>query len=303
MRLVAAHAVSLSEVRLAFDAPVVVTATAAAVARPLAAPAVAATAIAWTVDGTTATATLSQELTPRARYQIEVMGVGGTNGMPIASGSIATFVAAAAGRPASRRFDLYTMLPAHLRRDDIGELARLIACLQDIVDLVLADLDRWPLVFDLTRAPEAFVDVILADLGNPFPPPSDLLGKRRLAGALVAMYREKGTAAGIQHALRFLLGIDAVVLPLAAETLALGDAELGVTWILGPSTSWARYAFDLAVARVLTVDERVQVRSVVDYCKPAHTHFVEILEPGPPPLEEAWVIGAGELGVETRLGG
>ena len=33
------------------------------------------------------------------------------------------------------------MLPAHVRRDDTGELARLIACLQDVVDLVLADLD------------------------------------------------------------------------------------------------------------------------------------------------------------------
>jgi hypothetical protein len=56
----------------------------------------------------------------------------------------------------------------------------------------------------------------------------DLLAKRRHAGALVATHREKGTASGIAHALRFLLGLDATVVPLAADTLALGDTELGV---------------------------------------------------------------------------
>jgi phage tail-like protein len=302
MRLVAAYSVSLSELRLAFDAPVVVTATATCAVRPLDAPAVTASAVAWAVDGGTATITLSRELTPRARYQIEVTDVADVTGQPLAADRVATFVAVPPGRPSARRFDLYAMLPAHIRRDDTGELARLLACLQDVVDLVLADLDRWPLVFDLARAPEALVDAILADLGNPFPPPVDVLAKRRLAGALVAMYREKGTAAGIQHALRFLLGIDALVMPLSADTVALGDAELGVNWILGPSTSWARYAFELAVSRVLTADERVQVRAIVDYLKPAHTHFVQILEPGAPAPDEAWVIDVGELGLVSALG-
>jgi phage tail-like protein len=302
MRLVAAYAVSLAEVRLAFDAPVVVTATATGIVHPVDAPAVTANAVTWAVDGATATITLSRELTPRARYRVEVTDLVETTGQPLAADRVATFVAVPPGRPSARRFDLYAMLPAHVRRDDTGELARLLACFQDVVDLVLADLDRWPCVFDLSRAPHAFVDAILADLGNPFPPPVDLLAKRRLAGALVAMYREKGTALGIQHALRFLLGIDALVLPLAADTVALGDAELGVNWILGPSTSWARYAFDLAVSRVLTPDERAQVRTVVDYLKLAHTHFVQILEPGPPPTDDAWVISVGELGLASALG-
>jgi phage tail-like protein len=302
MRLVAAHAVSLSEVRLAFDVPVVATFNANAVIRPLAPPAVSATPIAWTVDGVTATLTLSRALTPRARYQVEVTDLVGANGQALAPDNVATFLAMAPARPATRAFDLCAMLPAHVRRDDPGELARLIACFQDVVDLALADLDRWPCVFDLTRAPEPFVDAILADLGNPFPLPVDVLAKRRLAGALVAMYRDKGTAAGIQHALRFLLEIDALVLPLAAETVALGDAELGVNWILGPSTEWARYAFDLAVSRMLTANERVHVREIVDYLKPAHTHVVQILEPGPLPPDEAWVLGVGELGAESTLG-
>jgi hypothetical protein len=36
-----------------------------------------------------------------------------------------------------------------------------------VTDLLLADVDRRPNIYDLERAPEAFVDPILRDLGNP----------------------------------------------------------------------------------------------------------------------------------------
>ena len=39
-------------------------------------------------------------------------------------------------------------------------------------------------VFDLERAPEVFLDLILADLGNPFPFDLDELDKRRLDSIL-----------------------------------------------------------------------------------------------------------------------
>lgn len=92
--------------------------------------------------------------------------------------------------------------------DHTGDLFRFIACLQEVTNLLLADVDRWPDIFDLERAPEAFVDLILRDLGNPFPFELDAMGKRRLASVLVEMYRQKGTAKGIQNAIRFFLGID-----------------------------------------------------------------------------------------------
>ena len=101
------------------------------------------------------------------------------------------------------------MLPTHARRDDeTGDLRRFIARLQEVTDLLLASTDRWPEIFDLERAPEPFVDAILADLGNPFGFLLDLAAKRRLAGALVQMYRLKGTKVGIQRALRFFLEIE-----------------------------------------------------------------------------------------------
>jgi phage tail-like protein len=93
------------------------------------------------------------------------------------------------------------MLPRHNRRDDVtGDLRRFIACLQETVDLLLAEGDGFSDIFDLERAPEGFLDLILHELGNPFPFDLGELDKRRLASVLVEMYRQKGTAVGIRIA-------------------------------------------------------------------------------------------------------
>ena len=113
-------------------------------------------------------------------------------------------------------------------------------------------------------------DLILADLGNPFPFELDVLGKRRLASVLVEMYRQKGTAKGITNAIRFFLGIDiSAITPFNADTLTLGESELGVDWVLGPSDRFARYAFNVEVARILSALERRQLRAIVEYLKPS----------------------------------
>ncbi len=98
-------------------------------------------------------------------------------------------------------------------------------------------------------ASEDFLDLILQDLGNPFPFDLYVLGKRRLASVLVEMYRQKGTEAGIENAIRFFLGIDVTAItPFTGTTLVLGESELGVDWELGPSDRFARYA-SLTLAR------------------------------------------------------
>jgi len=195
------------------------------------------------------------------------------------------------------------MLPIHNRRSDTtGDLWRFIACLQEVTDLLLAEVDRFADIFDLERAPEAFLDLILQDLGNPFPFELDEASKRRLAAVLVEMYRQKGTAIGIKNAIRFFLDIDiTAITAFIGTTLVLGESELGVDWELGPSDRFARYAFDVEVDRVLTETERTQIRAIVNFLKPGHTHFVNLLEPTTPPVFEHWELGLSELGVETEL--
>ena len=141
----------------------------------------------------------------------------------------------------------------------------------------------------------------LRDLGNPFPFELDVMGKRRLASVLVEMYRQKGTAKGIQNAVRFFLGIEVSLTPFNADTLTLGESELGVDRVLGPSSRFARYAFNVEVGQVLTATERRHLRALVTYLKPAHTHFVDLLAPLPPAVLEHWELGLSELGETTDL--
>ena len=209
-RLVAGQATSSRTLRLGFDEPVVVEDPQGFALLALDAPAVPVTVIDATADGSTIHLTLDTELTPDARYRVTATGVADLAGnLVLAPFHQATVAGFRPARPESRRFDLWSMLPKFNRREDVtGDLARLVACLQEATDLLLAEVDRFPEIFDLERAPEVFVDLILADLGNPFPFELDALGKRRLASVLVEMYRQKGTARGIINAVRFFLGVE-----------------------------------------------------------------------------------------------
>jgi len=303
-RVVAAQALAQRTVRVAFDEPVLVPPGATFALTPLGAPAVPLVAVKATVDGSVVLLTLDTEMTPDVTHEVVASGVTDLFGNAVLGPyDRATFTGFRPARPERRRFDLWRMLPKHNRRDDqTGDLFRFIACLQEVTDLLLADVDRWPDIFDLERAPEAFVDLILRDLGNPFPFELDAMGKRRLASVLVEMYRQKGTAKGIRNAIRFFLGIDiSAISPFNADTLTLGESELGIDWVLGPSDRFARYAFNVEVARILTARERQQLRAIVEYLKPAHTHFVDLVEPLPPILPNHWELGLSDLGETTDL--
>lgn len=303
-RVVAAQALSPKAVRLAFDEPIAVPSGATFLVMPKGAPAVPVSVVSAAVDGGVVVLGLDTEMTPDVAHEVVASGVTDLAGnVVLAPFDRAAFTGFRPARPPARRFELWQMLPKHNRRDDqTGDLFRFIACLQEVTDLLLADVDRWPDIFDLERAPEAFVELILRDLGNPFPFELDAMGKRRLASVLVEMYRQKGTAKGITNAVRFFLGIDiSAIVPFNADTLTLGESELGIDWVLGPSDRFARYAFNVEVARILSSRERRQLRAIVEYLKPAHTHFVDLVEPLLPVVPKHWELGLSDLGETTDL--
>ena len=86
-----------------------------------------------------------------------------------------------------------------------------------------------------------------------------------------------------------------------ADTLVLGESLLGIDWVLGPSGRFARYAFNVVVSRILTPIERKRLRAIVEYLKPAHTHFVDLVEPFPPVIPDHWELGVSDLGETTDL--
>lgn len=303
-RVVSAQAVSQKEVQIGFDEAVLVTNPAGFDFAALSFPAVPVAPTSASANGSVVAISLDTEMTPDVAFRIVVTGVTDIHGNPVLPpDNTTTFLGFRPPMPATRRFDLWSMLPRHNRRTDAtGDLWRFIACLQEVVDLLLAEVDRYPDIFDLERAPEGFLDLILRDLGNPFPFELDELGKRRLAAVLVEMYRQKGTAFGVENAIRFFLGIDiTAITEFTGTTLILGESELGIDWELGPSDLFARYAFDVEVDEPLSDTERNQIRAIVDYLKPAHTHFVDLIEPGVPPTFDHWELGISELGVETEL--
>ncbi|MGN6107484.1 MAG: phage tail protein [Kofleriaceae bacterium] len=303
-RVIAAQAYGARQVQVAFDEPVHVIDPSGFQFRPLDRPAVRVVSVGAAARGSVVHVELDWELTPDIRYEVVVTGATDLNGnASLPPFDRTSFVGYRAPRPAARRFDLWAMLPKHNRRADAtGDLRRFVSCLQEVTDLLLAEVDRFPDVFDLERAPDAFLDAVLADLGNPFPFELDTPGKRRLAGVLVDMYRLKGTAVGIINAVRFFLGIEiSMIRSFAGTALVLGESELGVDWELGPSSSFARYAFDVVVPVVLTSVERRQIRAIVEYLRPAHTHLVDLVEPGTPASIEHWEIGISEVGETTLL--
>ena len=51
----------------------------------------------------------------------------------------------------------------------------------------------------------------------------------------------------------------------------------------------------------LTDAQRSQLRAIVEYLKPAHTHCVNLIEPAPPAFIDRWELGASEIGVTMDL--
>ncbi len=245
--------------------------------------------------------TLDTELSPGSTYEVTASGLASLAGHEVTPDA-ASFTGFTPVAPAGRRFDLYRLLPQMNRDEDSGDLKKLTAVLQDVTDLLLADVDRFPDILDPDLAPQPFLGRMLDDLGNPFPFDLSDLDQRRLLSVLVSLYREKGTSQGLRDAIRFFLGIEVSSIDaFHGTTLVLGESALGVDWELGPDQRFDLYAFDVTVGQALTDTERRRIRFLVDYLKPAHTHFIDLIEPMPPEVIDHLELGLSELGVNWRL--
>jgi phage tail-like protein len=235
-------------------------------------------------------------LTPVAQYRLHVGGIADLAGGKVAPGDGLPFTAFAPPQPAGRAFTLWSLLPELNRReDDTGDLRRFVACLDEVAVLLLADVDRFTDILDPDIAAEQYLDLMLGELGNPFAFDLSEIDKRRLINLLVDIYRQKGTDAGIRNAIRFFLAIEIAINPFAQIGLSLGDSLLGVDWILGPSLSADRYSFEVIAPRILEAEERTRIRALVEYMKPAHTHFRQLVEPVPPLVIDHLELGLSEL--------
>lgn len=310
-QVVSAEARALNLVRVVFDEPMKQVSASNAddalnpasyVLTPQTLPAVTATAIAVTAISTTEVEiTTNIDLSIGVPYEVKVSNAQDVGGNVIlAPDNFALFDSFVPVIPAGRRWELWRMLPRINRQEDeTGDLQNFILCLQDIVNLLLADIDAFTDIIDPELAEQPWLAAMLCDLGNPFAFELDDIDQRRLISILVPLYKQKGTCIGIENAIRFFVGIEATCVPYLGTSGSLGESELGFDFYLAPSSSWTRFAFCLEVSVALTDEQRTQMVQIADLMKPAHTHLGSVLEPAidPDHLE----LGLSELGVSWDL--
>lgn len=239
-------------------------------------------------------------LTPGGTYRVTAANIEDTSGNAVvAPDDVATFLGWQPPVPEGRLFDLYRKLPSLNRQEDASkDLFRFVACIQEVANLLLYDIDKWIEIIDPDTAPEDWLDSMLLDLGNPFEFELTLTDKRRLAQVLVDMYRLKGTKVGIESVIRFFLGLEVTVDTFngASGTWVMGESELGIDSVLGTSDIGLLYSFIVSVGVALTDTQRDQLRGIVEYMKPAHTHFIRLDEPVIPTVLDHLELGLSELG-------
>lgn len=180
--------------------------------------------------------TLSDQITRGAKYLVSGLFVDLFGNPAVSPSNGVVFVGFTHPVPDARDFQLTNMVPSlNINEDETQDLQKFLACLQEVLDGLLADVDDFPNTFDPDLAAEIFIDQMLKELGNPFGfvGALQLVDKRRLLHALVPIYQLKGTDPGIIQAILFFLGLTVTITP----TSFAGVWVLGVSRLDGAVTS------------------------------------------------------------------
>lgn len=123
------------------------------------------------------------------------------------------------------------------------------------------------------------IDNLLANLGNPFPIANFTEEeKRRLAHALFSIYKQKGTAVGIEQAILYFTGVPCVVVDFADDSdngWILGISQLGFDTFLNASPdSIDLFTFLIEFSPCLTDEQKELVEIIVAFMKPGWTRHI-----------------------------
>lgn len=197
--------------------------------------------------------------------------------------------------------------PRVIAEDEVrpdGFLAKFVDALDREVNAAFNRVDCFPTIRDLQRAPTEFLDLLLHDLGNPFAleEGSTDQEKRKLIAVLGTLYALAGTCFGIIGAVSILFGIRVTeCIQANVDCWDLDTDQLDLTTILCPSTAFDRRSFSIMVDTNLTDRQRQQVTNIVDWIKPANTHFLGIIEPGSDAHVSHWILELSSFNVNTDL--
>jgi len=241
-------------------------------------------------------------MTMRATYRVTATGVHDVFGNVVDPSASAQLFVSVDTRLPERRMELVDHVPRmNITEDETQDLRKTLWAWQEPLELELSLIDEWTDLLDPDTAPEPFLDVMLADLGNPFTFPLTVTQKRRLVGLLPIIFQEKGSAEGIINAIRLFTGIEVTITYPNFLGLKLGYAKIGSTLVLGGSGG-SPYSYRVVSPVILTDDQRLQMRSIAEYMQATNETLIEIKEPGvAPPVSNVFKIGTSKLGY-AKLG-
>jgi len=217
------------------------------------------------------------------------------------------------------RLKLIEMLPyANRREDATGDYTKFLdEVLQPELDNLLADVDRFKFVNDAERVDVvAVLDAMLADLGNPFETDGlTPLLKRRLILMLLGLYRILGTEQAIFDVISIFTKYEVIQIhsPSKARAWVLNQDTLGdgvhpidpehpsSYIVLGPSARFMIFSFSIELDQTLVPADEPVIRKLTVVVKPAHMHFLGIVQPVPPRTYDHWELRHSALNVNTDL--
>lgn len=224
---------------------------------------------------------LIDDLTPGVSYNLEIVKVSDEAGNEV--GSVYPMASWQVKPVPNREWDLWELIPNFNKdKDATRDLERFIKTLDESAQVLLNDVDVFGELMDPLATKDSVVDIMLESFGNPlqFVGGLDLDKKRDLIPLLVPMYKQKGVAKGIEDAVSFFVGKTVVVVPwdYPEDTWTLGVSALGYNTYVGPSKSFVRYSFRIQHTETLTDEDKSRIKEIVDFIRPAHTHFVGYLQ-------------------------
>lgn len=243
--------------------------------------------------------TLDMELTPRATYTLATTA-SDTSGN--ASVDSSNFTGYQPYVDPDRVYDYLAWIPdINLAEDGDLDLTNVVLALQEVGELLLYEADKFPEYLDPDTAPEAFVDAMLHDLGNPFDFDFTLTEKRVLAKLLKPIYNQKGTDVGIINAIRLLMGIEVTITSPYKTGAYLGvTSVIGTTWVLSTSVIADLYTFVVNVPVQLSTEQTSKMNRIIAFMRRAPCHW-RIAAPTTTTSPDHWAMGFSKLGTESFL--
>jgi len=201
---------------------------------------------------------------------------------------------------------LYNLLPELYRIADESNdyvLRELLDACEVELDGLIEDLENWVSLWIAEKCPENIIDHLLRGLGNPFRFELSLAQKRKLVSLLVHIYKVKGTRAGIIDVIRLFQNLQIIMEEpwcenhwqvdmfdlLEDDTYMAPDPQDDPHWV---------YHFFVISSTELEQEQVDTMWNLINYMKPAHTHFSIIL-PTEVTVYDHWELDISALDDET----